>query len=779
MTAEPKTSDAKANPNPFGLAHVVPRIMVSIFVVEWLIMVVLARFPLREPFETVADAGSLSLLTAPIIYFWIVRPLRDRIRRHLAAETAHERAIERRMTQLAALQQLGQMAASATDVDEICRFALDAVEIALGPDRSAVVLTDNSGQPRYRAWRGLSEAYRAGLEEWESRNGTSYLEHREAVADTSRDELPEDMRRLALREGIGAGARHVIVHEGRLIGRLMLYWNRPHTPDENDERVAQAMASHIAVVIDRVRREAEQRRLARAVDATTDSIVLTDSDGRILRVNTAFTNITGYTPAEALGNTPRLLKSGAQDVSFYRQMWEAIGAGQNWSGRLVNRRKDGTEYHASLAIAPVFDEAGVVAGYVGVERDVTEDMQREEELRRNAASLATAYEELVATKEAAESAARAKAEFLATMSHEIRTPMNGVLGFTHLLGGTELTDEQRDYVNTIRSSGQSLLGLLNDILDFSKIEAGRMSLEHFPFELERALRDVLDLMRPQAAQRGIALRFERDESVPAVLLGDPGRVRQVATNLVGNAIKFTPSGQVVVRVRRDAATSGARVEVADSGIGIPAEKIGGLFQQFAQVDASTTRRFGGTGLGLAICKHLVELMGGAIGVESTLGRGSTFWFSLPLPLVTLSLGVDERAGDPAAAIPRLQRDGAPLRVLVAEDNTVNQKLARRLLEKAGCEVDVANNGVEAVAMAAGAAYHLVIMDCYMPEMDGFDATRAIRERRPRGTGLPIIALTASALESDQEACLSAGMDDFLTKPIVPEQLHRCLERWAA
>jgi PAS domain S-box-containing protein len=775
----PKRPASGASSNPFGLAQVVPRVVLTVFVVEWLIMAALSRLSLREPYQTIADAGALALLTAPVIYFWIVRPLRQRIHRHLAAEEAHEGAVERRLTQLAALHQLGEMASLARDVDETCRYALDAVAIALGPDRSAVVLMDEAGRPRFRAWNGLSEAYRLGIEDWEARNGPGYLERRAAVRDAASDELPEEMRRVILAEGIVAGARHTIVHEGRLIGRLILYWNRPHTMDESDIRLAQTIAAHIAVVIDRVRREAEQRRLAHAVDATAESIVLTDGDGRILRVNTAFTTITGYTAEDALGRTPRVLKSGVQDGAFYDQMWGAIRAGQNWSGRLVNRRKDGTEYHASLAIAPVFDEAARVAGFVGVERDITDDIRREEELRRNAANLATAYEDLVLAKESAEAAARAKAEFLATMSHEIRTPMNGVLGFAHLLGETGLTDEQREYVNTIRSSGQSLLGLLNDILDFSKIEAGRMSLERVPFDLERTLRDVVGLLQPQAAERGISIDFEPGPDLPAILLGDPGRVRQVATNLVGNAVKFTPRGRVTVRTRREPEVSGLRVEVVDTGIGIPADKLGGLFQHFAQVDASTTRRFGGTGLGLAISKHLVELMDGTIGVESDEGRGSTFWFTLPLPLVTQSLAGGERANEPETPGLRLQRGGEPLRVLVAEDNTVNQKLARRLLEKAGCEVDVANNGGEAVEMVLRGTYHLVIMDCHMPEMDGFEATRAIRRRRPRDTGLPIIALTASALQSDHDACLAAGMDDFLSKPIVPETLHRCLERWAA
>ena len=569
----------------------------------------------------------------------------------------HEAVIDRRMTQLSALHQLGQMASHSNDVDEICRYALDAVGLALGPDRCAVLLTDDDGPPRFRAWNGLSQEYRTALERWEEVAGRGYFEHRNVVLNAASDELPGPVREIIMREGIASGARHLIAHEGRLIGRLMLYWNHATVPDENDARVAQTIASNIAVVIDRVRRE--------------------------------------------------------------------------------------------------------------------------NELRRYAASLSRACEELVVAKEAAEAAAQAKTEFLATMSHEIRTPMNGVLGFAHLLAGTPLNEEQRDYVATIRSSGQALLSLIDDILDFSKIEAGGMTLECNPFDLERALREVVELLGPQAGRRGISLEFQRQDNVPVVLLGDAGRVRQVVTNLVGNAIKFTERGRVIVRMSRDAGAGTARVDVVDTGIGIPADKLGGLFRQFAQVDASTTRRFGGTGLGLAISKQMVELMDGSIGVRSVPGEGSTFWFTLPASADAPALAAPEAPVQPAAATLQLQRDGMPLRVLVAEDNAVNQKLARRLLELAGCEVDIANNGREAVAMSECGTYHLVIMDCHMPEMDGFEATRAIRERHPRGAGLPIIALTASALPSDRDECLAAGMDDFLTKPIVPERLHHCLERWAA
>ncbi|MCB2018969.1 MAG: response regulator [Hydrogenophaga sp.] len=377
----------------------------------------------------------------------------------------------------------------------------------------------------------------------------------------------------------------------------------------------------------------------------------------------------------------------------------------------------------------------------------------------------------------AEASTRAKSEFLAMMSHEIRTPMNGILGMAQLLELTTLSNEQRGYVSTIRSSGDALLVLINDILDFSKIEAGKLDLESSDFTLESALVSTVELYRPLARRKGLSLELKLGADLPPYVRGDRTRLRQVLSNLVGNAIKFTEKGHVRVKVaslERDGNALTLGVAVHDSGIGIPPDRLKRLFMAFSQVDSSTTRRYGGTGLGLAICKRLCEAMGGHIGVTSQVGEGSTFRFS-----VRLEVGERARETTPMPLQPITQgtREGLP-QVLVVDDDHVNRTLALAMLGKLGLPAEAVASGEDAVIRVAEGGVDIVLMDMQMPGMDGVQATEFIRglslERQPS-----IIALTANAFESDRNTCMAAGMDHFLPKPVRLQALREKLASLSA
>jgi len=646
----------------------------------------------------------------------------------------------------------------------------------------------------------------------------------------------------------------------------------------------------------------------RAIAASRNGIVITDArqpNNPVIYVNPAFERITSYSAAEALGRNCRFLHGDHNDQPGLTALRQAVAESRDCTAEVINYRKDGTQYWNQLSIAPLYDPQGQLTHFVGIQADISDRKNAEAQLHQNLYDLDQA-------RHAAEAANHAKSEFLAMMSHEIRTPMNAVIGMTGLLLDTPLTNQQRDFVETTRSASDNLLTIINDILDFSKIESGKLELETQPFNLRTCLEEALDLLAANASKKGLELAYLLPTQVPQYLLGDVSRLRQVLVNLVNNAIKFTSEGEVIVSVQAQPQTAAGQitlqVAIKDTGIGIPADRLHRLFQPFCQVDASTTRQFGGTGLGLAISQRLCELMGGTLWVESEVGQGSTFYFTLlvtldphpprsiaPTPVSMLQgrrlLVVDDNATNRKilqlqlqswgmvvvavdsglAALEALEKqrfdlaildmqmpgmDGlelaqalhqrfterslplimltslglhhsvahqdlfaayltkpvkqaqlmealastlaerpeavrvsprpcptpmdvdlgrrCPQRILLAEDNVVNQKVALLILQRLGYRADVVANGYEVLAALDQRPYDLVLMDVQMPEMDGLVAAQQIVQRWP--TRRPrIVAMTANAMQGDRDQCLRAGMDDYISKPIRLEELIRVLE----
>ncbi len=505
---------------------------------------------------------------------------------------------------------------------------------------------------------------------------------------------------------------------------------------------------------------------------------ITDHAGRITYANDKFCEITQYSREESLGQDHRILNSSYHPHAFFKDMWRTIGHGQVWQGEVKNRKKDGSFYWVDTTIVPFMDQRGKPYQYVSIRTDITERKEAEQKLERFAWDLQATNTELDAALVKAQDAARIKSEFLATMSHEIRTPMNGVIGMLGLLQETDMDTEQRECVDTAYRSANALLSILNDILDFSKIESGRVALEAVDFDARELCDDVVRLFSSQAHAKRIELEYEVTPRVPGALRGDPTRLGQILTNLVSNAIKFTQTGTVSIKVDLDPASPTnaeylVRFEVSDTGIGIATDQQAFIFNPFTQADSSTTRKYGGTGLGLAICAQLALQMGGDIGVHSRPGSGSTFWFTTCLPRGITNESKDESTEEIPA--PGTCVCG---RILVVEDNEVNRNVVLRMLKVLGCCVtDIATNGREALARLAEQPYDLVLMDCQMPELDGYETTRRIRRGEAGAPDVSIIAMTAHASPPDREACLAAGMDDYLSKPLSLPELRTKLSPW--
>jgi two-component system, sensor histidine kinase len=443
------------------------------------------------------------------------------------------------------------------------------------------------------------------------------------------------------------------------------------------------------------------------------------------------------------------------------------------------RRVSATKTYALRASPGPNDEVGELVD--AFNEMLVEIESRDGELKAHRNNLEELVEartrELTAAKEKAEEAARLKSEFLANMSHEIRTPLNGVLGMTELALGTKLDATQAEYLDTVKTSAETLMAVINDILDFSKIEAGRMAMECLPFSPHSVLASSVKTLSFLAAEKGIGFRWNAGRSVPPLVSGDPVRLKQVLLNLLGNAVKFTNKGEVVVEANCYSDPSGGgemlRFSVRDTGIGIPNSQLKAIFEPFRQADGSTTRQYGGTGLGLSISAKLVRLMEGEIGVNSEPGEGSCFWFTMPLRRP------EREVTEPPVPAAASAAADEPLHVLLAEDNVVNQRVATRLLQKMGHRVSLAANGAEAVELAQHEKVDVILMDIQMPVMSGFDATAHIRSwETGLGRRTPIIALTAHAVKGDRERCLDAGMDDYITKPVQYDLLAAALRRAA-
>ncbi len=511
-------------------------------------------------------------------------------------------------------------------------------------------------------------------------------------------------------------------------------------------------------------RRAADERYRRLFEQNLAGVFRTDWEGRVLDCNRSIAQSLGFATRE------ELLSAGLQVANIYTRAEDraAFLHALNESKAVTNheielRRKDGSPVWFLINANRIESEGGVEIE--GTLVDISGHKAALRELRK--------------AKESAEAANRAKSEFLANMSHEIRTPMNGVLGMIDVALETELTGEQREYLGIARTSGETLLRVINDILDVSKIEAGKLDLSRVSFELRRLVSDVVAPLVLSAAKRPIDLRYEIAQDVPDLLVGDPERLKQVLVNLVGNALKFTEVGEVVVGVEGALVSEGCAAltfHVRDTGIGIPQEKQRTVFQAFCQADTSVTRRFGGTGLGLTISSQLVSMMGGKMWLESEVGKGSTFHFTANFGLARGRENGSARP-EPLTAVARQSDNGRPnsLSVLVVDDNLVNRQLAIRMLEKNGHTVQAVSSGRAAVEALTLKSFDLVLMDVQMPDMDGFEATAAIRRDELRsGNHVPIVAMTACAMRGDRERCLAAGMDSYIAKPISLKALRQVI-----
>ncbi len=534
-------------------------------------------------------------------------------------------------------------------------------------------------------------------------------------------------------------------------------------------------------VTERVQEE-EMQKLSVAATQSYNSVIIADSNGKIEWVNEGFTALTGYSLEEVKSTHGEILRKGSETgLSTSASMYAAVMREKKpFTYENKNYSKDGSEYWVITTLTPVLDRNGDVERIIAIESDITLRKRMEEDLVRankiaehSLVKRSRALDELMKAKKQLEESMHVKEQFLANMSHEIRTPMNAIVGFTELLLKTELSQDQGQYIEAIKTSGENLLVIINDILDFSKIQSGKIPFEQIPFRLSQVMGLITEMMLPRSMEKKIRLVTVIDKKIPDRLIGDPTRLNQILLNLIGNSIKFTEKGEVKISVSllsRQEEETALEFSVSDTGIGIHQDKLSKIFEAFTQESSETTRRYGGTGLGLAIVKQLVEMQGGKISVKSTPGVGSVFSFSFKFRIDERPEKETKPALEKAEILQEEKLKG--LNVLLVEDNLLNQMLAKKVLTDWSWNVDVAENGSVAVEKVRQKNYDIVLMDIQLPEIDGYEATLQIRNKLPEPKNrVPIMAMTAHAINSEEEKCYSVGMNGYISKPFNQQHLY--------